>query len=431
MKCYVVLAPYIALALLYGMPAYIHDAQSQEAALAPVTAPPQSWVDPDTHRRVMRLTNEPNSRGLYFNENAFTPDGKEMIYYVGQSIHVLDLATYKSRKLIDGPIEDIVVGHKSPVVYFMKAKDTSLYAAGVYTGQILKVATLPANATISTLNADETLAAGSYVEEGLEKLHHPPDPNLKASSIRAATMDERLAAHLPMVLFTINLQTAEIRKVIHSNDWLSHIQFSPKDPNLLMYCHEGLWWKVDRIWTVRTDGTHNQLIHQRHMDGEIAGHEFWDHDGVTIWYDLQIPRGQNFYLASYNTQTGAKKWYSVQKDAWSIHYNGSSDDAHFCGDGGDYAQVAKSKAGQWIELFTPKDSPLPGDDIDKTNLVGSGFLQAHHLVNMEKQNYTLEPNVRFSPDNKLVIFTSNTLGPSYVFAVEVGKALLDSPPATP
>ena len=53
----------------------------------------------------------------------------------------------------------------------------------------------------------------------------------------------------------------------------------------------------------------------------------------------------------------------------------------------------------------------------------SGFLKSEHLVNMAKQNYTLEPNVRFSPDNKLVIFTSNILGPSYIFAVEVAKAV--------
>jgi oligogalacturonide lyase len=35
--------------------------------------------------------------------------------------------------------------------------------------------------------------------------------------------------------------------------------------------------------------------------------------------------------------------------------------------------------------------------------------------------------VRFSPDKKLVIFTSNMFGPSYVFGAEVAKA--DNPPA--
>jgi oligogalacturonide lyase len=41
---------------------------------------------------------------------------------------------------------------------------------------------------------------------------------------------------------------------------------------------------------------------------------------------------------------------------------------------------------------------------------------------MAHHNYRLEPNVRFSPDKKLVIFTSNMFGPSYVFGVETEKS---------
>ncbi len=46
---------------------------------------------------------------------------------------------------------------------------------------------------------------------------------------------------------------------------------------------------------------------------------------------------------------------------------------------------------------------------------------------MSHHNYREEPNVRFSPDKKLILFTSNMFGPSYVFAVEVDKAV--DPPA--
>lgn len=46
---------------------------------------------------------------------------------------------------------------------------------------------------------------------------------------------------------------------------------------------------------------------------------------------------------------------------------------------------------------------------------------------MSHHYYREEPNVRFSPDKTLVIFTSNMFGPSYVFGVEVAKA--DNPPA--
>jgi oligogalacturonide lyase len=38
------------------------------------------------------------------------------------------------------------------------------------------------------------------------------------------------------------------------------------------------------------------------------------------------------------------------------------------------------------------------------------------------QNYRLEPNPMFTPDQKYVIFRSNIFGPDYTFAVEVAKA---------
>ena len=55
--------------------------------------PPKTWVDKDTGHRVWRLSDEPNSGGFYFNVNAYTPDGKQMVYTAPDGIHVLDLAT--------------------------------------------------------------------------------------------------------------------------------------------------------------------------------------------------------------------------------------------------------------------------------------------------------------------------------------------------
>ena len=60
---------------------------------------------------------------------------------------------------------------------------------------------------------------------------------------------------------------------------------------MLMFCHEGPWHKIDRIWTIRTDGSNKSLIHTRTMAMEIAGHEFFGPRRKTIlWYDLQTPR---------------------------------------------------------------------------------------------------------------------------------------------
>jgi len=221
-------------------------------------------------------------------------------------------------------------------------------------------------------------------------------------------------------MFTMNLQTGEVKVIHKATDWLNHLLFSPTDPKMLMFCHEGPWHKVDRIWTIRTDGTQLTKIHTRTMAMEIFGHEFWSPDGKTIWYDLQTPRGEDFWIAGYNLETKRRAWYHLNRNEWSIHFNVTRDEKLFCGDGGDPGQVAKAPDGQWIYLFRPE--LLANRGIDDEKFVQPGVFRAEKLVNMSKHNYRLEPNVSFTPDRKWVVFRSNMFGRTYVFAAEVEKA---------
>ena len=93
---------------------------------------------------------------------------------------------------------------------------------------------------------------------------------------------------------------------------------------------------------------------------EIFGHEFWAPDGKTIWYDLQTPRGEVFWLAGYNVETGARTWYHLERNEWSIHFNVTRDGKLFCGDGGDPGQVAHAPDGEWIYLFHAELVPNRG-----------------------------------------------------------------------
>ena len=223
-----------------------------------------------------------------------------------------------------------------------------------------------------------------------------------------------------MAMYTLSVATGEVRIIHKANDWLNHLLFSPTDPALVMFCHEGPWHKVDRIWTIRTDGTGLKKIHTRTMAMEIFGHEFWSADGKTIWYDLQTPRGEDFWLAAYDVETQARRWYHLQRDEWSIHFNVSRDGTLICGDGGDPGQVARAANGRWIYLFRPE--LLPNRGLDDQAFVQPGVLRAEKLVNMSKHQYRLEPNVSFTPDRKWVVFRSNMFGDTYVFAVEVARS---------
>jgi oligogalacturonide lyase len=221
----------------------------------------------------------------------------------------------------------------------------------------------------------------------------------------------------------LNVKTGETKTILRSTDWLNHLQFSPRDPSLLMFCHEGPWHKVDRTWTIRTDGTGLTQIHHRTMNMEIEGHEFFSGDGRQIWYDLQTPRSEVFWLAGYELATGRRTWYHLERSEWSVHFNQSPDGTLFAGDGGGPQSVAAPGNGQWIYLFRPRlvpdrtDGGLPGSN----DLIQPGVLVAEKLVNLSRHDYSLEPNVTFTPDMKWLVFRSNMLGPTHVFAVAVDK----------
>lgn len=396
----------------------------------PPAEPPREWIDASTGHRVIRLTDEPGSNSFYFNFNAFSPDGRWMVYTTPRTISALELATRKTKKLVDRPANTIVVSRRTSTLFFTRPGNAehpaSLWRCELDTGETRKLVDLPPRASVVTVNADDTLGAGIFIEGDADAdgaYDGKPRPGSGRMSPvnqgepinKSEMMTRRLNAKLPMTLFTIDLASGKLTKLLeHDTNWLNHLQFSPTDPTLLLYCHEGHWQLVDRIWTIRTDGTQKQLIHRRQMQMEIAGHEWWGADGQTIYYQLHFPRGgRTSFIASYNVATHERTWLQYNAaDQSSIHDNSAPDQKLFCGDG--------DKQSPWIFLFRPKlvtDRGTIGE-----NLIRGGWLESEKLVDMAKHNYRLEPNPMFTPDQKFIIFRSNILGPDYVFAVEIARA---------
>ncbi|MDQ6665911.1 MAG: oligogalacturonate lyase family protein, partial [Acidobacteriota bacterium] len=229
--------------------------------------PPKSWIDPDTGHRIVRLTTEPGSASLYFNQNGYTADGMKMVFTTPHGISVLDLKTRAEKPVVEGKVRIIVTGRKTQQVYY--SQEGAVWAANVDSGVKRQIAKLPPRGSIATVNADETLLAGTFIEgDGPDYGGaRPQEPQILDQPVsKGQMMEQRLAAHLPMALFTVNTKTAEVKVVHRGTDWLNHLEFSPTDPTLLMFCHEGPWHKVDRIWMMRTDGSHIAKIHSRTME---------------------------------------------------------------------------------------------------------------------------------------------------------------------
>ncbi len=395
-----------AWALAFGLLALIR--LGAQAATAPTESPGKpvlrdEWVDADTGHRVVRLSRLPGrSESFYFHQNAFSPRGDQMVFIntapgTGPRLFLLDGDSRKATPLTESVVRGGVVGRTTPRVYYQMER--RLYATRLDTLETKYIAPLPARGGVSTINANETLAAGALVEPGA--------PAIDTSGPKSKWFDKIFDAKRPQSLFTIELAHGAIKPFYHYDGWLNHLQFSPTDPTLLMFCHEGPWHKVDRIWLIRTDGSGLRLVHHRSIPMEIAGHEFWAPDGKTVWFDLQVPRGEHFYLSGADVATGHETRYPLERDQWSVHYNISHDGRLFAGDGGAPNMVAHAKNGKWLWLFTPQPN---------------GTLRAEHLVNMSRHDYRLEPNVTFTPDGKWVVFRGNFDGEPEVYAVEVAPA---------
>jgi oligogalacturonide lyase len=431
-----------------------------DAAPAAANANPREWIDPDTGHRIIRISDEPDSESLYFHYNAFTPEGDKMVFSSPSGIFTVDLKTLgqglpKIDWIVDGrggggggrdPGNGgasvlLMAAFKSRDVYYMA--NGALYAVNVDTKVSRLVSTV---GRAFGVNSDETII-GAMVNQvdPSGQVQPPPPPTLLPERERmfgdkikagipltpdeefAAAKEDTLARRLlnptSMAFVFTNLKTNTSATVGYQYASIDHQQFSPTDPNLVLYAHEGSWHEVDRTWLVHTDGTGQRLIYKRQMDMEINGHEWWSYDGKTVWFDLQTPRSQDFWIAGVTIDTGKLTKYHIQRNWWGVHFNSSRDNTLFASDGGDPTQVAFEKDGQYINLFRVQ----PDGSVTREKLAN---LAKHVYVTgasrLGVQGGGIEPNVFITPDNKWVIFRSNFQGGAnltdavQVYAVEIG-----------
>jgi oligogalacturonide lyase len=415
-----------ASAIIFAFTVSLHEAHAQ--------APPADWIDVATGHRVIRLSPDGGGSSLYFHQNTYTPKGDKFIFDTREGIVAIDLMklgkeSVKPEIVVPGA-RAIGMAWRTPVVYYRKSG--ALYATNLETKATRKIAETRG----TVVNADETLVIGIENDaDAATKVKELNLPMLVTGDLvnRNESPGRLRPGGRSLALVVTDIKTGVAKKIHYSTEWLNHLQASPADPHRILFCHEGAWHQVDRVWTIRTDGTELKLMHKRTMQYEIAGHEFFSHDGKWVWYDLQTPRSKEFWLAGVNVETGERVRYPIAREHWSVHYNISRDGKLFAGDGGGPGSVAnqtplpESKRldppgnGQWIYLFTPaggsaRSVKVGGEDVQVPQLA------VEKLVDLSKHDYRLEPNVSITPDNKWVIFRSNMHGATHVYAVEVAKS---------
>ena len=209
--------------------------------------PPRSWVDKDTGHRVWRLSDEANSGGFYFNINAYTPDSSKWSTprptastssTWPPALPNSSSPTHRADALDNRPHPRCSSRHgrrpqnQQRLLHCNRRGRRHLPLQGRHQHRshpkLVDVPKIPNTNSISvvSVNADETLVAGTYIEGpptgkeyGSAAVPAPAQPagttdNRVGSAAqgphyqptnKGQMMATRLAARLPLVLFTLRL----------------------------------------------------------------------------------------------------------------------------------------------------------------------------------------------------------------------------------
>jgi len=371
---------------------------------------PPEFKDPETGLRIIHLSRFPTDYGsvIYFTYNTFSPDSNLTLVNAQfkdkwRYLYTFDLSAMTVKPLVtDKLTQSQVVAPKTGNVYYLA--DNAAWVVPLAGGEPRKIADIAARwcpGVGFTVNADETLLLGGSID---------------ADRNATAGMSADAIRNGPNVLFTIGIKTGEVKVVHRDNAWFGHVQFSPTDPDLCMFCHEGNWEKVDRIWLIHPSKSSTDvsgkvtsdawIAYHRTEPGEIAGHEFWRPDGKSIWFQQGF---RNKYskkeggLACLDLATGKTTTYKVPAGFGGIHEVWSPDGTFLVADG---SGKEKSGPNKYLSKLT-----LPTD--------GSLLLKGEHLASLQANDYAVEPNPHVSFDNHWVTFTATLNGTAQAYAVEL------------
>jgi oligogalacturonide lyase len=372
---------------------------------------PDEFKDPGTGARMLHLSKIPNKESgvIYFTQPCITPDSRyAVVRYLDSAaghtagyMYRYDFKTGELLKLTDRLTKSQAFCPKSGNLYYMSDNDQAAYVTNIFDQKTSKIADMPKGVTCANLsvNADDTLlvGTGALVDE------HKGEPTQTTPPNQGPGFGNTFNRHDTNLLLSTNIKTGEVKELHRINTWLGHTQFAASDPNLFMFCHEGPWAAVDRIWTMRIGDAQPQLVHKRTEVNEIAGHEVWSTEGTTAWFDHNFRNTPSkHFLEGKNISTGEITRYPIAAAVGSIHYTQSPDGKFFVGDGGKRPNVAE----QAMYILIPE----------------GGKLRSVNLCSMAKNNYTAaEPNPHLTPDQHWAIFTATFYGTPQAYAVELPK----------
>jgi oligogalacturonide lyase len=245
-----------------------------------------------------------------------------------------------------------------------------------------------------SLNITNVSADGAAVLTGIyEDLSSKFDMNLLHGYVGFREMFE---AHPLSKIVEIQTDGSGSRVLHEERNWIGHVNTSPTQSNLVSFCHEGPWERVDcRMWML--DRNSGKVWKLRPTEkGETVGHEYWLADGVHLGFHgvTKTGKGAHVYGWVRFDNTGLVE---APFPKGSNHFHSNTKDL-IVGDGNPQDDKVYLWAFQNGEFSQPR-------------------ILCQHRCSFHIQQTHVHP--RFSPEGTYVLYTSDDLGYGNLYRINL------------
>jgi len=359
-------------------------------------------ADPLTGRPVERLSDElGNTHHPYFTQNLCSPDGSEVLVASDRSgnwqlfnllindgimVQVTDEAGLSAHGAVRHPRE--------PLAYFFSGGLLKEVSLDDFSVRVLYALPAGFDPGIVSLSSDGEYMAFAYTER----------LQLSTGTGRIySRMKEHLFRRPESVIMYVETSTGTADAIWGEREWISHVNVSPTEPKIVLFCHEGPWDLVQRMWVVDAQTSEVWPLLEQEPHYERAGHEFFLSDGRV---GTQYSRRENI----------DGEWQDHVTTLWP-----DGTERQDCAWPG--PQAMHVQAGPDCELWAGDKAWLPDvPDPEATLCVfrcEEGRIEGQPLCVHETSWLTQRSHVHpfFSPDGRYVFFTSDRGGNCNLYRV--------------
>ena len=397
----------------------------------------QSHKDPITGIEVLRLTDNKGTYDRpYFTTAQFSADGKYTLYasdFTGTSkiknadapavgkigfgeLFTLELETGKALQVTQG--EAIKMGHGCHALMAPSGKK-----AYFYSNEELKVVDLETLESRSLMHIpfSYNFHSLSITKDGrylaftiVEELNYLSYQFAEKNPVGNPTARESFFGEPRSFVIRYDTQLDKMHIVFGGHRRMTHVSLKPDDGNFLLYCHEGPWDLVQRMWiaNVDTDEQTPLIVQQKHL--ERVGHEFFTPScRVGTQYSYRYKADMPFFMhadiyVDYDGKNEERFYYPHSRPGHvSINYN----DSMAVGDAAElYAGMKDSR--KLLSLINYNK---------ETHAVEQSILCRHDASGRKSAHV----HPVFTPDGSHIVFTSDYEGAInvYMVAADASKAV--------